>query len=222
MITSKTTSIFVVEDQPIVKIGIMFMLQDIENVAVVGEASDGTEALSKILELRPDVTLMDIGIPGLDGIATTRQIKQSWPESKILILTSDDTDTAVFASLAAGADGYCLKTTSAAQLALAINVVRSGVVWLDAGIAQRVLRATFDSEARRTPEAPPPKEKFALSPREREVLELLVEGLSNQEMADRLRVGTETIKTHMRRLMEKLVVADRTQAAVKAIRQGIV
>jgi DNA-binding NarL/FixJ family response regulator len=222
MLSTGPVSLFIVEDQPIVRAGLLFMLQRIQQVRVIGEAADGRTAVAGVLESRPDVTLMDIGLAGLDGIDATRQIKQGWPEARILILTAHESEEYVFASLAAGADGYCLKNASADQLITAIHTVKSGAAWLDPGIARRVLRSSVATEPRKVKEASEPRDKFALSPRELEVLQLLVDGLSNQDMAERLVVSVETIKTHMRHIMEKLVVSDRTQAAVKAVRQGLI
>jgi DNA-binding NarL/FixJ family response regulator len=137
------------------------------------------------------------------------------------MLTTQDRDDDVFASLAAGADGYCLKDASVESLVAAIRAVSAGACWLDQGIAKRVLKASADRQSVKAPAEETKPDKFTLSSREHEVLELLVEGLSNQQMAARLFITHETVKTHMRHIMEKLVVSDRTQAAVKALREGL-
>jgi two-component system, NarL family, response regulator LiaR len=214
--------IFLVEDQPIVRVGLRATLENFPDLEVVGEVGDGKTAVEKVLHLRPDVTIMDIGLPEIDGVEATRQIKTSWSEALVLMLSSHENEQQILASLTAGADGYCLKTVSAEQLALAINLLLKGTVWLDPGIARRVLTHQFSQN--KDTRGPSRKErgKFDLSDREVEVLKLLVDGMTNHQMAERLYLSNETIKTHMRHIMEKLSVSDRTQAAVKAMRQGLV
>jgi NarL family two-component system response regulator LiaR len=171
-------------------------------------------------DLRPAIVLMDIGLPKVDGIEATQQVKKALPETRILMFSSADEEDVVFAALAAGADGYCLKSISGEQLEVAIRAILSGAAWLDPAIAAKVLTRAggkVDSAS-----ASGQKGKFALSPREIEVLELLVNGSSNREIADALVVSQETVKTHMRHIMEKLAVSDRTQAAVKAMRENLV
>jgi DNA-binding NarL/FixJ family response regulator len=147
------------------------------------------------------------------------------PATRVIMLTSHDNDRDIFAALGAGADGYCLKEVSGTQLTMAIRAVANGVAWLDPGVASRVLRAC----AAISPQAlagedgtPKTHGPSTLSQRELDVLRLVVEGLSNQEIADKLILSVETVKTHMRHIMEKLAVSDRTQAAVKAMREGLV
>jgi two-component system, NarL family, response regulator LiaR len=216
--------VVIIEDQPIVRIGLVTTLHRIEGLKVIGEAADGAAGVEEVLRLRPDVTIMDIGLPILDGVEATRRIKESWPEALVLMLTSRESEEHISASLAAGADGYCLKSVSAEQLALALTIIMGGTIWLDPAIAKQVLKQQFatTSESKDRPAAKKERGKFDLSEREVEVLTLLVEGLNNQQMAERLCLSLETIKTHMRHIMEKLAVADRTQAAVKAMRQGLV
>jgi DNA-binding NarL/FixJ family response regulator len=222
--TEQTINILIAEDHEITRVGLKLTLNHIAGFNVLGEAEDGKEAVAKVKELKPNVVLMDIGLPMLDGIAATCQIKEQVPGTRVIMLTSHDNDRDIFAALAAGADGYCLKEVSGTQLVMAIRAVADGVAWLDPGIASRVLRACVtasppasgDEAAAKTPVASP------LSQRELDVLRLVVEGLSNQEIADRLILSVETVKTHMRHIMEKLAVSDRTQAAVKAMREGLV
>jgi DNA-binding NarL/FixJ family response regulator len=168
---------------------------------------------------------MDIRMPRTDGIEATKQIKSDLhlKDTRVLIFTSNDNQNDLFAALGAGADGYCVKDTPAEQLILAIQTVHSGATWLDPQIARLVLSTATASQAKeRSSVSARPAPPFALSAREMDVLRLLVEGLSNSEMADRLIISIETVKTHMRRIMEKLQVSDRTQAAVKAMRAGLV
>lgn len=196
-------TIFIAEDQPIFKAGLMFMLEDFEHIRVLGDSADGKTAVDKVLELRPDVTLMDISLPQLDGISATKEIKRQWPEAKVLMLTTHENDEYIFAGLAAGADGYCLKNLTAEQLGQAITVVNSGTVWLDPGIAQRVLQKLDDPDSQIL-ESEVPTNAYALSAREIVVLEMMVEGLSSEEMNSRLMVGLDTVESDMRNIMFKL------------------
>ncbi|MBX9689870.1 MAG: response regulator transcription factor [Candidatus Obscuribacterales bacterium] len=214
--------ILIVEDQQITRLGLRLLLEKFEDLQILDEADNGESAVNKALKLRPKVVLMDIGLPGIDGIEAARQIKAAASEIRMLMLTTQDHDDAVFASLAAGADGYCLKDAAGEQIAMAIRAVCGGVAWLDPAIAKRVLQACQPSKPAVTALPRDGRSKFALSVRELEVLALIVEGLSNQEIAARLKLSQETVKSHVRRLMEKLVVSDRTQAAVKALRTGLI
>jgi len=220
-----TINIFIAEDHEITRVGLKLTLEHVSGFKVVGEAEDGKRTVKEVLELKPHVVLMDIGLPLLDGIDATCRIKTESPGIRVIMLTSHDNDRDIFAALGAGADGYCLKEVSGSQLIMAIRAVADGVAWLDPGIASRVLRAV----ATATPHSPASEDGAVkapgpspLSQRELDVLRLVVEGLSNQEIADRLILSVETIKTHMRHIMEKLAVSDRTQAAVKAMREGLV
>lgn len=207
--------ILLVEDYQITRTGLRLVIQPMENLEVVGEAADGVSAVSKAMELHPDVILMDLTLPGMNGIEATQAIKEKLPDTKVIMLTSHDRDEDVFAALGAGANGYCLKDIGSEQLAMAIRAVNSGVAWLDRSIAQRVLKASVSSMPVKKPDTECP-----LSDREVEVLALVVDGLTNQEIANRLFLSADTVKSHMRHIMEKLAVSDRTQAAVKAMRQG--
>lgn len=228
------------EDDEPTRFWLKLTLQQSQAFEVVGQAGDGRSAVELTKANQPDLVLMDIGMPIMDGVEAARLVKESLPETKVIMFTSHDTDDSVFAALSAGADGYCLKTLTAEQLLKAVSSVLDGAAWLDPGIARKVLKAASHSAGPREGEAEadkadtknstakeggkdaPGPNPFALSQREMEVLQLLVEGLSNQEIADKLCLGTETIKTHMRHIMRKLSVSDRTQAAIKAMRQGIV
>lgn len=223
-------SVLIVEDHEFTRLGLKLSLEQDTSLEVIGEAADGEEGLNKTTELRPDVVLMDIEMPQMDGIEATKKIKEAMPETRVIMLTSHKSDQSIFAALSAGANGYCLKNISAEQLAAVIKMVTDGAVWLDPGIANRVLSAYSLSEsgshtvAPRTAQSASGKQKqnnITLSPRETEVLRLVADGLSNQKIAQRLGLGLETVKTHMRHIMEKLAVSDRTEAAVKAMRQGI-
>lgn len=215
--------IFLVEDHEITRVGLKLTLDQIDDFQVVGEAADGQTALDIVQQVRPDVVLMDIGLPLLDGINAAKQIKDNCPECRVIMLTSHESDRDIFAALGAGADGYCLKEVSSTRLAMAIRAVSDGAAWLDPIIANRVMKACAQvTTSLRNPETPGKSYDSSLSQREIDVLRLVVDGLSNQEIASRLSLSVETIKTHMRHIMEKLAVDDRTQAAVKALREGLI
>lgn len=197
------------------------VIERFQDMTIVGEAENGQFAVAQAKSLKPSVVVMDVGLPGMDGIEATKRIKELVPESSVLILTSHDHNDDVFAALAAGADGYCLKDASAESLASAIRAVGQHASWLDPAIAKQVLKASATRHAKPAASTTQQRDKFSLSVRETEVLELLVEGLSNQRMAERLVISSETVKTHMRHIMEKLAVSDRTQAAVKALKEGL-
>lgn len=217
-------SIFIVEDHEFTRMGLKMSLEQEPGLNMVGEAADGAEAVEKVLALKPQVVLMDVEMPVMDGIDATKQIKAGAPDTRVIMLTSHNSDQTIFAALGAGANGYCLKNITAQQLATVIKMVADGAAWLDPGIANRVLSAYATGEAHAVQPKPgkPKSDTPTLSPRETEVLKLVAAGLSNQKIAERLGLGLETVKTHMRHIMEKLTVSDRTEAAVKAMKQGLV
>lgn len=209
----------IAEDQEIVLVGLRMMLQQASGIELVGEATNGIAAIEAIGTFKPDVVLMDIEMPQMDGIEATQQIKKSHPDVRVIMLTTFSRDQDIFGAFAAGADAYCLKQISPDQLLRAIQAVSEGTAWLDPAIADRVLRNT---KLPSVPSKGSSKGDFGLSPRELDVLGLVVEGLSNNEIAGRLYLSSETIKTHLRHIMEKLAVSDRTQAAVKAVQQKLI
>lgn len=216
-------NIFIADDHEITRVGLRLTLEQVPGFSVVGEAADGKMTVKKVAELKPQIVLMDIGLPLMDGIDATTKIKQDVPGTRVIMLTSHDSDRDIFAALGAGADGYCLKEVSGPQLIMAIRAVADGVAWLAPGVASRVLRACASASPNQgASSARVNSLSSPLSQRELEVLKLVVEGLSNQEIADKLILSVETVKTHMRHLMDKLAVSDRTQAAVKAMREGLV
>jgi DNA-binding NarL/FixJ family response regulator len=217
--------ILVVEDHEITRVGLKLTLEQSDEIEIVGEASDGNQAVEASSELNPTVVLMDIGLPNIDGIEATGLIKKASPATRVIMLTSHDNDRDIFAALGAGADGYCLKETPTNQLVLAIKTVADGAAWLDPAIASKVLKASvmgaLPAQTAGGGTGKSGLQTSRLSQREIDVLKLVVEGLSNQAIAERLYLSVETVKTHMRRIMEKLAVSDRTQAAVKAMREGL-
>lgn len=215
-------SVFIAEDHEVTRFGIKAVIGASQDLKLVGEAADGKVAYDEIMRTNPNVVLMDIGLPSIDGIEVSGKIKSAAPQVKILMFTSRESSDQILASFAAGADGYCLKEASNSQLEVAIKTVAEGGVWLHPAIA-RVLVARCIAPAGQQPTGggssqPIPFE--VLSAREHEVLRLIVDGLSNQEIAERLVVSLDTVKTHVRHIFEKLAVNDRTQAALKAVRAG--
>lgn len=207
----------IVEDHEITRLGIRKMLENMERVSIVGEQSLGEKAVLQAMELQPDLVLMDIGLPDLDGIEATRRIKKELP-AKVILITVHDAEQDIVAGLSAGADAFCLKGIREKQLQEAIYCVMDNGVWLDPGIGRQLIGIILGGGQNSKESFKP---GFRLSDREKDVLALLIEGMSNQEMARKLKLSPETIKTHMKHLMEKLGVSDRTQAAVKAMKEGL-
>jgi NarL family two-component system response regulator LiaR len=270
--SAPSINVLLVEDHQLTRLGLKVALHRTKDIHVIGEASNGQEALTMAEKLKPDVILMDVGMPIMDGIQAASQIVARDLSTKIIMLTQHDNDADILASLAAGASGYCLKDVEPERLYTAIRAVSNGDVWLDSAVASRVLKhysanpalstvplkatpltsgsnrsfsdmaissenysavAAADNNSTdtemhesqdKTTSAPgidrPAPE--ALSPRELEVIKLIVDGLSNQEISDRLVVSLATTKTHVRNILNKLAVDDRTQAAVHAMRRGLV
>jgi DNA-binding NarL/FixJ family response regulator len=216
-------SIFIVEDFDLLRDGLKASINREDDMECVGEAADGLTAVHKVKTIRPKVVIMDIGLPQMDGIAATREILKDLPETRIVMLTSHDDDTEIFAAFAAGASGYCMKDTASQNLKLAIRSVSTGAAWFDPRIASRVLSELFAPEARaRGCPSPSRAENIDLSEREVEVLELITMGLGNKEIAARLDIHVSTVRTHVEHILEKLSASGRTDAAVKALRLGIV
>lgn len=228
--------VLLVEDHLLTRIGLKTVIERTPDIRVAGEAANGEEALALVAELKPDVILMDVGMPVMDGIEASRKIRENHAYVKIVMLTSHDNDRDVFASLSAGASGYCLKDVAPERLYTAIRTVNAGDSWLDSAIAHRVLqhyaaacappKATGPAESGGSSPVEPSRTQASLpeplSARELEVLKLVVDGLSNQQIADRLIISLATAKTHVRNILNKLAVDDRTQAAVQAMRRGLV
>jgi two-component system, NarL family, response regulator LiaR len=222
--TPSSIHVFLVEDHQMTLVGLKILLEREAGIQVVGEATDGLTASQRIMECKPDVVLMDIGLPEMDGIETTQKIKAVLPHIRIIMLTSKDNEQDVFAALAAGADAYCMKGIPPETLATAIHAVNDGAAWLDPGIAKIVLGRFKGMTLPLDAAAMQPKKVLdsPLTEREMEVLSLIVEGLSNPQIADRLCITKATAKAHVHSILQKLCVDDRTQAAVLAMRQGYV
>jgi DNA-binding NarL/FixJ family response regulator len=211
------TRVLIADDQDLVRSGLRFVLEA-AGVEVVAEAADGDEAFALARQLRPAVTLMDVRMPGTDGITATRRIVEAGLETRVLILTTFDLDEHVFAALQAGASGFLLKDVGRQQLIEAIQVVADG----DALYAPTVLRRLVTHYVNRPPMPGPSPALAELTPREGEILRLIGRGLSNTEIAAELVISMATVKTHVRHLLQKLEVRDRAQAVVLAYESGLV
>jgi DNA-binding NarL/FixJ family response regulator len=217
---SEKIKVVITDDNDQVRHGLSMLLSASEDFAVVGQAANGRQALEVCQRASPDVVIMDVGMPVMDGIEACQQIKRKYSNIKVIMLTSHEGSMDVLASLAAGADGYYLKDSDFDRLVIAIKSVSAGDLWLDSQIATAVKRLVNEKKGSQTVAD---KGSFQpLSPREQQVLNLIVEGLSNSEIAERLEITVETVKTHVRSLMTKLAVSGRTQMAVKALRSGLI
>jgi DNA-binding NarL/FixJ family response regulator len=210
-------TVVIADDQGMVRSGLGSLLESEPDISVIGEAVDGNEAIATVRELRPDVTLMDIRMPNLDGIAATRSISVECPETRVLVLTTFDLDEYVFEALRAGASGFLLKDAPADELVAGVRVVARGDALLAPAVTRRVVEA-FTA----LPAASPPPDLPELSPREYEVLRELARGRSNAEIASALVVSEATVKTHVSNVLGKLGLRDRIQAVVYAYEHGLV
>jgi DNA-binding NarL/FixJ family response regulator len=213
---SRLLRILIVEDDPMMQLGLEQSLAAYPHFEIIGQVEDGYLGVKAALSLKPDLIVMDIGLPGLDGIAATQQIKATLPEIHVVMLTSHTTEIEVIAALSSGADAYCIKGTSVDRLLSAIAAAQEGATYLDPQIARQVI------EHLKPPASAGTGALGQLSQRELDVLKLMVEGYSNPEIASALYLSPNTIKTHVRGIMNKLAVDDRVQAAVVALRAGLV
>jgi two-component system, NarL family, response regulator LiaR len=215
--SNSPSTILLVEDDPMMQLGLEQALGDYAQFSVIGRTDNGLSGVEMALSLKPDVVVMDIGLPRLDGIAATEQIKTAMPQVRIVMLTSHTAETEILAALSSGADAYCIKGVNVDRLVAAIEAAQDGAVYLDPQIARRVLEHLKPPIPRETDMPVSP-----LSQRETDVLRLIVRGFSNPEIAAELFLSPNTIKTHIRGIMNKLSVDDRVQAAVVALRTGLV
>ncbi len=218
--------VLLVEDHTMIRMGTALVIEKAQGISMVAEAENGQQGVEMAQKYNPDVILMDIGLPVIDGIEATRQIKEADSNAKILIFTSRDNDDDVFAALAAGADGYIMKGATPEQLTSAIVAVNEGTAWLDPAIARLVLSSVQQQKGADTQSSginyKTAKNTFGLTDREMEVLALIVDGLTNPEIAEKLFISRATAKAHVHSILQKLYVDDRTQAAVTAMREGLV
>jgi DNA-binding NarL/FixJ family response regulator len=214
------TRILIADDQSLVRVGLRKILEAEAGLEVAGEAVDGEDAIFAAAELKPDVVLMDIRMPVLDGIEATRRIVRAQPAARVLVLTTFGLDSYVYDALRAGASGFMLKDAPPEEIVAAVQVVAAG----DALLAPAITRSVIEEFARREPAAPPstPAAVEDLTPREHEVLDLLVRGLSNPEICTELVISEATAKTHVARILQKLGLRDRVQAVIYAYESGLV
>jgi len=214
------TTVLIADDQALVRVGLRKILGAEPETDVVGEAGDGEDAVAEARRLRPDVVLMDIRMPVLDGIEATRRIVREQPATRVLILTTFGLDTYVYDALRAGASGFMLKDAPPEEIAAAVRIVASG----EALLAPAITRAVIEEFARQSPAAPAqtPPALDELTPREHEVLGLLARGLSNPEICQQLVISEATAKTHVARILQKLDLRDRVQAVIYAYETGLV
>ncbi|WP_369373065.1 response regulator [Promicromonospora sp. Populi] len=221
--TDGAIKVLVVDDQPMIRMGIRAILDSHDDITVAGDAADGRAALQQARELRPDVVLMDVRMPVLDGLAATREMldpaKGLPVRPRVMMLTTFDADHYVYAALRAGASGFLLKDSGPDELAAAVRTVAAGDALLAPGITQRLIER-FVEAAPRDPATHPLLRK--LTEREREVLALISRGLSNREIADSLVISEQTVKSHVSRVLQKLSLRDRVQAVVFGYENGLV
>jgi len=214
-----TVRVVIADDQGMVRSGFTTLLNSEPDIEVIGEAVNGAEAVSRAAQLRPDVILMDVRMPVLDGLQATRQITAMIDPPKVLVLTTFDLDDYVYQALRCGASGFLLKDASAEELANAVRVVAAGDALLAPGVTKRLIAEFARLGA---PRGPSRRQLDELTERETEVLALIARGMSNAEIAGRLVVAEQTIKTHVSRILMKLGLRDRTQAVVLAYETGLV
>jgi DNA-binding NarL/FixJ family response regulator len=208
-------SVVLVEDHALTRAGLRTALDATTDLYVVAEAEDGPGGLEAIVAHQPDVAVIDIGLAGIDGIEVTRRARLAAPKTRIAILTVQDLETEIVAALAAGADAYSLKTSPLDRIVAAIRTAADGGAYFDPHIAHVVMGQIGGT--RQQPDAPSP-----LTPRETEILRLIASGNGNSEIAEKLFLGLGTVKGHIRDILEKLAATDRTQAAVVALRRGLI
>jgi NarL family two-component system response regulator LiaR len=206
-------SVLVVDDHAVVREGLRTFLELQDGIAVVGEAADGEEAVRQAEALRPDVVVMDLVMPRLDGVGAMRELRRRLPATRVIVLTSFTEDERLLPAIQAGAAGYLLKNVAPAELARAVRAAHAGEALLDPVIAARLVEAIAQ------PAGAPATEK--LTAREQEILALIARGFSNKRIARELGIAEKTVKTHVGHVLSKLGVSDRTQAAVHAVRMGL-
>jgi len=207
--------VIIVDDHAVVRQGLKAFLQTQDDLEIVGEAADGDEAVRQVEDLVPDVVLMDLVMPGSDGIEATRRIRSLSPSTKVIVLTSFTDDDKVFAAIKAGAAGYLVKDVQPQELGEAIRTVNRGEALLHPVVAAKLMQEFAQPSQRRS-------SPDSLTDRELEVLRLIARGLSNKEIALQLTVAEKTVKTHVSNVLQKLHLADRTQAALYAVRERLV
>jgi DNA-binding NarL/FixJ family response regulator len=216
--TASPVRVLVVDDDDLMRAGLRGVLTTDESMQVVGEAGDGSEAVYRTRLLRPDIVLMDVRMPDLDGISATREVLAAFPEVKVVILTTFEEDDYIFGALNAGASGFLLKRTRPEELVAALHTIAAGDALLSPSVTSRVIERMAQQP---DPDASRDARLEELTAREREVLELVARGLSNGEIAEDLVIGESTVKTHVKRILAKLDARDRVQAVIFAYETGL-
>jgi DNA-binding NarL/FixJ family response regulator len=218
-VTETRVRVLIVDDDDLMRAGLHGVLSTDAGLEIVGEAADGREAVYRTRLLRPDVVLMDVRMPDLDGISATRDVLAAFPDVKVVILTTFEDDDYVFGALSAGASGFLLKRTRPEDLVVALHTIAEGDALLSPSVTSRVIERMARQPS---PDARHGARLEELTPREREVLALVAHGLSNGEIADTLVIGESTVKTHVKRILAKLGARDRVQAVIFAYETGLV
>ena len=214
-VVTNVARVLVVDDQTLFRTGLTSLLAEDRRVDVVGQAVDGVDAVKQAVKLKPDVVLMDLKMPNLDGIEATRQIVEQLPSTRVLILTTFETDSQVIQALKAGASGYVLKDSSAAAIVSSVLAVTAGERVMASAVANRVLDMLTGTAT--------PKEFYdGLTNREIEILKLLANGMANKQIAYRLKISEKTVRNHVSNMYEKLGIYDRSQAVLYAVKKGLV
>jgi len=206
-------SVVIVEDHALTRAGLRTALSS--RFDVIGEAADGITGWDTIAAKKPDVAVIDIGLPGMDGIALTHRVRHELPRTRVVIVTMIDIEQEVLAALAAGADAYCLKSADPDRIVAAVEIAADGGAYFDPQVAHVVLAQLASGEPSKVADSP-------LTARETQILRLVADGVGNNEIAERLNIGLGTVKGHVRDILDKLAASDRTQAAVLALRRGYI
>ena len=214
-VVTKAARVLIADDQTLFRAGLARLLDEDSRIEVVGQATDGADAVKQALKVKPDVVLMDLKMPNMDGIEATRQIVAQLPETKVLMLTTFEADNHVIQALKAGARGYVLKDSPAAAIVSSIVAVVSGESVMAGAVANRVLEMLTGAST--------PKEFYdGLTAREVEILKLMATGMANKQIAFRLKISEKTVRNHVSNMYEKLGIYDRSQAVLYAVRKGLV
>jgi DNA-binding NarL/FixJ family response regulator len=216
--STQRVKVLIVDDDDLMRAGLKAVFSSDETIDVVGEAGDGRAAVSRTRELRPELVLMDVRMPDLDGIAATREVLAVSPDVKVVILTTFEQDEYIFGALRAGASGFLLKRTTPEELIAAIKTVAAGDSLLSPSVTRKVIDRMAEQPA---PDTSSATRLAELTPREREVLELVARGLSNGEIAEAFVIEESTVKTHVKRILRKLRLRDRVQAVIFAYESGL-